>query len=288
MFLKILLYKYVLRLIPDSLWIKIQFRRKIGYWPNLKNPKTFNEKLQWLKLHDRNPLYTKLVDKYEVREFIAKTVGEEYLIPLLGVWDRFDDIDFDKLPSQFVLKCTHDSGGLVICQDKSKFDIATARKKINECLKFNYYWAHREWPYKSVKPRIIAEKYMVDDCNNDLKDYKIHCFGEDVKFILVCQNRYAECGLTEDFFSEQWEHLKVKRPFHGNADKVPPKPTNLDLMVKLSKILSKNIPFVRCDFYEISGRVFFGELTFFPASGFSEFEPKEFDDTAGRYLKLNK
>ena len=180
-----------LNFLPDETILKIKFKDRIGKELNLKKPKTFNEKLQWLKLYDRNPAYTKLVDKYEVRKHIAKTIGQEYLIPLLGVWDTFEDINFSKLPNQFVLKCTHDSGGLIICTDKNRLDIDAARKKINKCLKRNYYYPGREWPYKNVKPRIICEKYMVDESGTELKDYKFMCFNGEVKCIFVCLNRNA-------------------------------------------------------------------------------------------------
>lgn len=165
-------YKQLLNWIDDKAYLKLMYYLIFDKKLNLNNSKTFNEKLQWLKLYDRNPLYTKLVDKYEVRKYIAQTIGEEYLIPLIGVWDKFDDIDFSTLPNQFVLKCTHDSGGLVICKNKSKLDIEVARKKINKCLRRNYYYSGREWPYKDVKPRIVCEKYMVDESGVELKDYK--------------------------------------------------------------------------------------------------------------------
>lgn len=155
--------------LPDKAFIKLKYKDKFGKKINLNNPQTFNEKLQWLKLYDRNPEYTKMVDKYEVKKYVASIIGEEYIIPTLGVWNKFEDIDFNKLPDQFVLKCTHDSGGLVICKDKSKLDINEAKKKIEKSLKINYYYLSREWPYKNVKPQIIAEKYMVDESRNRVK-----------------------------------------------------------------------------------------------------------------------
>ena len=168
-------------IIPDKLFLKLRYFKSCHKFPNLKEPKTYNEKIQWLKLHDKNPLYTTLVDKYEVKKYIADKIGEEYIIPTLEVWDSFDDIDFDSLPNQFVLKCTHDSGGLVICNDKNKLDIAQARKTITSSLKNNYYWSGREWPYKDVKPRIIAEKYMEDSQTEELRDYKFFCFNGRVQ-----------------------------------------------------------------------------------------------------------
>lgn len=208
--------------IPDRLYLKLKFRQKMGKWPDLDNPKTFNEKLQWLKLHDRKPIYSTMVDKYEAKRYIADIIGEEYIIPTLGVWDRFEDIDFDALPNQFVLKCTHDSGGLVIVCDKSSMNLDAARKKINRSMKRNYYWHGREWAYKNVKPRIIAEQYMEDGNPGEkperidagLTDYKVHCFNGKPKLILVCKDRFSRGGMTEDFFSDEWNHLPVKRIRH--------------------------------------------------------------------------
>lgn len=280
------LYRFILRFIPDFLWIKIQFRRRMGTWPNLNNPKTFNEKIQWLKLHDKNPLYTTLVDKLSVRNYIADTIGEKYLIPLLGVWNNFDEIDFSALPPQFVLKCTHDSGGLVICSNKAKLNIDSARKKINNCLRFNYYWALREWPYKNVKPRIIAEKFMANNSATDLLDYKVHCFNGLPKFILVCSNRNSKNGLNEDFFSPDWEKMDLHRPAHPNSEMTIQRPKKLDEMLSLSKRLSKNFRFLRCDFYEINGKLFFGEITLYPSSGMQKFVPDSWDSILGTWTNL--
>ena len=265
-------------------WVyKLSFDKKL----DLEDPQTFNEKLQWLKINDRRPLYVQLVDKYKVKKYVAEVLGEEYIIPTLGVWDRFEDIDFDKLPDQFVLKCTHDSGGLAICRDKSTFDKKAAEKKIKRSLKSNFFWRGREWPYKNVKPRIIAEQYMYDG-SGDLADYKIHNFNGETKFILVCRDRYQNSGLTEDFFTEKWEHIPVKRPSHPNAKEKIEKPQMLEKMIELSRELSKDIPFSRIDFYEIGGKIYFGEITFFPASGFAGFEPESYDSEFGKYLDIKK
>jgi hypothetical protein len=254
--------------IPDALWLKIVFRIKMGYKLDLNNPKTFNEKLQWLKLHDRNPLYTTLVDKYEVRKYIAETIGEEYLIPLLGVWDHFEDIDFNKLPNQFVLKCTHDSGGLIICKDKSKLDIKAAKKKINSCLKRNYYWAFREWPYKNVKPRIIAEKYMEDSPKKGLPDYKFFCFDGEIDCVMVCIDRHIH-DTKFYFFDKNWTLLLYNlRGKNAPENFTLPKPQNIQQMFELVIQLSKNTSFVRIDLYEVKNQIYFGEITFYPDSGF--------------------
>lgn len=273
-------------------WMSDELYLKIGYWIkfkkklNLDNPQTYNEKLQWLKLYDRNPLYTQLVDKYEVKKIVAEKIGAEYIIPTLGVWEHFDEIDFDKLPNQFVLKCTHDSGGLIVVKDKSKLDKKAARKKIEYCLKHSFFWGMREWPYKDVKPRIIAEQYMEDTQTKELSDYKFFCFNGSPKTILVCKDRYSKTGLTEDFFSVNWEHLNIKRPTHPNAAFQIGKPSKLKLMLDLAEKLAENIPFSRIDFYEVNGNAYFGEITFYPASGLSAFVPEEWDYTFGSWIKL--
>ena len=247
---------------------------------NLDNPITYNEKLQWLKLYDRNPQYTKMVDKYEVKNYVKEVIGEEYIIPTLGVWEKFEDIDFDKLPNQFVLKCTHDSGGLVICKDKSKLDIEEVSKKINHCLKRNYYLNTREWPYKNVKPRIIAEKYMIDNSSNELKDYKFFCFdGEPIVTDRGIDTR-------SDFYDMNFEHLNI-RTGHHNSEKEIKCPNGFEIMKELSRKLSKGLPQSRIDFYDINGRVYFGEITFFHWSGLTPFEPEEWDYTFGSWIKLH-
>ncbi len=428
---------------PDDEYLRMMFQLTMGKPLNLDNPQTFNEKLQWLKLYDRRPEYTMMVDKFKVRSYVADKIGEEYLIPLLGVWDNPDQIDFDKLPNQFVLKCNHDSGGLVICKDKSKLDISKAKKKLWKSLKHDYYLQNREWPYKDVPRKVIAEQYMEDTNISELRDYKFFCFngvakcykidfdrfighkanyftpngelmklGEEIcppdfskvlptpanlktmkelaaklsethpflradfydvegkvyfgeltfypasgfgkfiyegndellgswiklpentrggyyviykdmlcvlntavaksdsrkgttdkqhhglddykihsfngepKVILVCRNRFSESGLTEDFFDQEWTHLDVKREKHPNSSEVINRPKELDKMLELARILSKDMPFLRSDFYTISGRIYFGELTFFPASGFGKFIPESFDEKLGDWITL--
>ena len=282
---KTFFYKYFLRFVPDSVWVRFQFRRKLGCWPNLKNPKTFNEKSQWLKLHVRNPFYTKLADKFSVREYIKEIIGKDYLIPLFGVWDKFDDIDFEKLPNQFVLKCTHDSGGLVICTDKAKFDINAARNKISNSLKFNYYWAYREWPYKNVKPRIIAEKYIEDTCDNELRDYKLYTFNGIPRFLLIATGRKRD--LHFDYFDMDGNHLKIPdTKALNNPENTPHLPKNFDKMKELASCLGKNFPYVRVDFYEADGKIFFGEITFFDDGGYMKATPPIWEYEWGKLIKL--
>lgn len=273
--------------IDDEAYLKRKYRACMGKELNLGSPRTLNEKLQWLKLYNRKPKYTMMVDKYAVRKYIADTIGEEYLIPLLGVWDNPDDIDFDTLPNQFVLKCNHNSGlGMCICKDKSKLDIEQVKAGLRKGLQQDYYLIGREWPYKNVKRRIIAEKYMTTLGMDDLPDYKIHCFNGEPKFILYCSERFSKTGTKEDFLDTNWSKLPFKRPDLKCSDKILKKPSRLNEMLELAKILSTNIPFLRCDFYEIKGSVYFGELTFFPASGLEAFQPEEWDYRLGDWLKL--
>lgn len=269
----------------DELYLKILYRYKMKKKLNLNNPMTYNEKLQWLKLYDRNPDYTKMVDKYEVKNYVKDIIGEEYIIPTLGVWDRFEDIDFNKLPQQFVLKCTHDSGGLVICKDKSKLDIDVARNKINHCLKRNYYLNTREWPYKNVKPRIIAEKYMVDESRTELKDYKFFCFDGEPKSLFIATDRGIDTKF--DFYDMSFEHLNFRNGYK-NSNKEIKCPKGFEKMKELSMKLSKGIPQARIDFYDINGKVYFGEITFFHWSGLTKFDPVEWDYTFGSWIKLPK
>jgi len=278
--------KKISHMLPDRLYIKLKFKMRMGKFPNLKNPRTFNEKLQWLKLYDRKPIYTTMVDKYEVKKYVADIIGEEYIIPTLGVWDKFEDIDFDSLPDQFVLKCTHDSGGLVICRDKSLFDKEIAKKKIEASLKTKYFYHTREWAYKNVKPRVIAEKYMEDEQTAELRDYKFFCFNGEVKALFVATERQKQGEEVKfDFFDTEYNHLPIKQG-HPNAKIPPEKPETFEEMKKLASKLSENIPEVRVDFYEVDGKVYFGELTFFHFGGMVPFEPEEWDERFGEWIKL--
>ena len=280
------LARKVVRLIPDKIWLTYRFKRRVGYAMDWKNPKTYSQKLQWLKVYNRNPLYTTLVDKFEVKKYISDAIGEEYIIPTLGVWDSFDEIDFDLLPNQFVLKCTHDSGGLIIVKDKSSLDKEAARKKFKVALKHNPYSVDREWPYKNVKPRIIAEKYMEDSSTHDLRDYKFFSFDGDTKAMFIATERGSEKEETKfDFFDMDYNHLPFTNG-HPNAAVLPKKPENFDLMRSLANKLSKGIPHVRVDFYEVDGKVYFGEMTFFHWSGMKPFDPMEWDKTFGDWIKL--
>lgn len=277
----------VFRLMPDSMYLKIIYKRNMKKRLDLKFPKTFNEKLQWLKLNDRKPLYTTMVDKHEAKRYVADRIGNAHIIPTFGIWEKFDDIDFDALPNQFVLKCTHDSGGLVIVKDKSELDKEAAKKKINKSLARNYYWSGREWPYKSVTPRIIAEQYMEDEENKgDLSDYKIHCFDGEPKVIQVITNRFSEEGMINDHYYPSWEKLDLVRGHYSVGNKSIPCPAELAEMLELARKLSAGIPYLRTDFYIVNHQIYFGELTFFPASGFRAFTPEKWDRIWGDWIKV--
>lgn len=277
-----LAYKGLLPM-DDRKYLEYMFEERLGYKLNLDAPKTFNEKIQWLKLNDRNPMYTDFVDKYEVKKYVKSILGEEYVIPTIGVF-RGAEIDFEKMPEQFVLKCTHDSGGIVIVTDKKKFDIEGTKRKLNKLLKRNYFYQGREWPYLNIKARVIAEPYIAD-CNHELYDYKFMVFNGKVRCTFVCSERFSAEGLKVTFFDENWKVLPFERHYRRSNNPIP-KPTNYELMVELAEKLAKGIRFVRVDFYEVNGNVYFGEMTFYPGSGFEEFTPQEWDFKMGDWLEL--
>lgn len=257
------------------------FKKKI----NLKNPQTFNEKLQWLKLHDHNILYTYMVDKYKVKEYVSNIIGNKYIVDTLGTYNKFNEINFDILPNKFVIKTTHDSGGIVIVKDKRKINIRKVKRKINKHLRKNYYYHSREWPYKNVKPKIIIEKYIEDNNDKELRDYKFFCFNGKVKFFKVDFDRFT--NHHANYYDVELNLL----PF-GEKNYLPDRekkiiiPDNINEMIDLAEKLSKNITFVRVDFYNVNGKIYFGEMTFYPASGFGKFEPDEWDEKIGDMLEL--
>lgn len=271
--------------ISDERFLKIMYYCRMGNILNLKNPATFNEKLQWLKIYDHKPKYTTLADKFAVRKYITDTIGEEYLVPILGVYDNFDDINFDALPNKFVLKCTHDSGGVVICNNKQSFNIDEARKKINKCLKTNFYYLGREQLYKNIKPRIVCEQFMENTTGDELLDYKVMCFNGKSKCLFICSNRSSKDGLKVDFYDMNWKIMPFDRHYPRSGRQLE-KPVNYNKMIQLSEKMAKDLPFVRVDFYEVDGRLYFGELTFYPGSGFEKFEPSKYDYKLGEWLML--
>lgn len=273
---------------PDDVFLKKKYKSIIGKELCLINPKTFNEKLQWLKINERKPEYTMMVDKYKVRQYIADKLGKEYLIPLLGVWKTPDEIDFDKLPNQFVLKCNHNSGlGMYICKDKAKLNITKVKNDLNKGLKQNYYLTGREWPYKNVPRRIIAEKFMVDE-SGGFVDYKFFCFNGVVDCVMVCLDRHLD-NTKFYFFDKNWNLKRLNiRGKNAPSDFTIRKPKCMDEMFKIAETLSKGIPFVRIDLYESFGQIFFGEYTFYPDSGFDPNLLPETDRYFGNLIVLNK
>lgn len=273
-------------LLKDEQFIKLQWRNSMSYPLDLEHPKTFSEKLQWLKLYNRQPEYTIMVDKIKAKEFVASQIGEEYIIPTLGVWDNPDRIGFDSLPDRFVLKCNHNSGtGMYICKDKTKMDISKVKAGLRKGLNENYYLKNREWPYKDVPRRIFAEAYMEDEYG-ELRDYKLFCFDGKVRALFIATDRSkGEHAVKFDFFDENFNHLPFTNG-HPNADVTPKKPESFEEMKHLAEKLSKGIPHVRIDFYDVNGKIYFGEMTFFHWSGMKPFVPEEWDYRFGEWLSL--
>lgn len=264
-----------------------QFNHAVGYEPNIDKPESFNEKLQWLKLYYRNPLMTVCADKYEVRNYVREKIGEKYLVKLIGVFDNVDDINFDNLPDKFILKVNHGSGQNIICKNKSDLNINEVKDKLSEWMlpKSNHYFYSYEWCYKDIKPKIVCEELIQDSSNDYLDDYKFMCFNGEVKMVFVCSERQTK--LKVDFFDLDWNKLPFTR-LYDNSQKEIKKPKNFDLMIKLAEKLSKPFPFVRVDFYEVEGRVYFGEMTFYPGNGMESFKPVEWDYNIGKMLNLPK
>ncbi len=270
--------------LSDKNYLRLYFRHRVGYKLNLDNPQTFNEKLQWLKLYDRREEYTKMVDKVDAKKYVATIIGEQHIIPTLGVWEDVEDIDWERLPNQFVIKATDDSGGVIVCKDKSKLDIKQAKKKLQR--KKSYCKYNKEYIYKGIKHRIIAEKYMVDESGYELKDYKIFCFNGEPKVLFVATDRQKKGEETKfDFYDIDWHHLPFINGHPNNPNPIE-KPKHFDEMLDIARKLSKGIPQVRIDLYNCNGIIYFGEITFFHWSGTKAFEPEEWDYKLGKMITL--
>lgn len=279
--------KYALRFLPDTLYVKLYFWLTLKRKLDLNNPKTLNEKLQWMKFNDRNPFYSMVTDKVLVRDYIINTIGEKYLVPLLGVWENFDDINFDDLPNEFVLKCNHDSGGLVLCKDKSRLDMAKAKEKISKSLKRQFYYIGREWQYRSIEPKVIAEKLLLDESGNPPADYKISCFNGVVDNIMICVDRFTEEGVKFYFFDKEWNFLRYNRGDEKLPDNFSlPKPDNLEELIQVAEKLSKDFNYARIDLYNVNGKVYFSEITLSPNSGFDTDISYETDKLLGEKLHI--
>lgn len=272
---------------PDKLYLKIVYPLHMGKSLNLKNPRTFTEKLNWLKVNLRNENYSRLVDKYEVKQFVTERLGgDEHVIKNLGVWNSFDEINFDSLPNQFVLKTTNGGGNtsVVICKDKMKLNIEECRKKLTLKSGKIFLWS-REYPYYNVVPRIIAEEFIKTN-DDELSDYKIFCFNGEPKFLFVGTERQKKgTEVKFDFFDTEFNHLPIRNG-HENSSHQIPRPKNFEEMLEIAKKLSAGFPHVRVDLYNVNGKIYFGEMTFFHFAGFVPFEPEEWDEKFGEFLKL--
>lgn len=274
--------------LPDKTYLTILYRLCMGRSIDWNNPQTYTEKIQWLKINDRKPFYSKLVDKYEVKRIVSEIIGDAHIIPTFGVYDNAEDIDFEQLPNQFVLKCTHDSGGIIVCKNKSLLNKKEVIKKLNNSLKRNYFHRYKEWPYKDVTPRIIAEQYINnDEDNDDLKDYKFFCFNGSPKVLFIASDRNKIGEETKfDFFDTDFKFLPFTNG-HPNSKQVIEKPKNFDKMLEISAKLSVNFPHIRVDLYNLNGQIYFGELTFYHWSGIVPFNPEIWDYKLGEMLDLN-
>lgn len=274
--------------LDDISYLKRIYKAKTGRSLDLENPTSFNEKMQWLKLYDRRPEYTVMVDKLAVKEYVAKIIGREYIIPTIAEWESAEEIDWNLLPNQFVLKATHDSGGLVICTDKKTLNIRDAKKKLRHSLNRDYYRLYREWPYKNVPRKILAEEYMGNlGSAEGLTDYKLMCFNGVVRCSFTGTNRFSNYGLNVTFFDREWQRLPFERKYPSDKNLIP-KPQSYGLMIMLAEQIAHGIPFCRVDFYEINGKPYFGEVTFYPGTGLEEFSPQSWDEELGSWIQLPK
>lgn len=277
--------------LPDSIYLKIMFRMRIGHRLHLRNPKTFNEKIQWLKLYNRRPEYTMMVDKYAVKDYVARIIGKDYIIPTLGVWEKPEDIDFDSLPNQFVLKTTHGGGstGVIVCKDKSCFDREKAIRRLKHGMKQDIYKYQKEWPYKNVHRRIIAEEYINPETGKkDLPDYKFYCFNSEPKFMLLITERELAVDARCDYYDMDFNHLPFKWAYPTSETPATTPPPSFDKMKELAAKISKDLPHARIDLYNVGGKIYFGEITMYHGGGFCKFDPQEWDYKFGEWITLPK
>lgn len=267
--------------LSDEAFSKIAFKQMMGYKLNLKNPTTFNEKLQWLKIYDHRPEYTDLVDKLKAKEIVGEKIGQEHIVPVYGAWERAEDIDFNSLPDRFVLKCNHDQGSVILVPDKGKLDRESAVAELRGKLKHNIFYGTREYPYKNVSPRVFAEQYL----QSDITDYKFYCFNGEPRFLYCGMGMMRAHVGQVDFFDLDWNLMPFYRTDYGRLGMVP-RPKCLDEMIQIARTLSAGVPFVRIDLFAVEGRVYFSEFTLCPASGFMKFVPEKYDRIVGEWLKL--
>ncbi|MGN0354886.1 MAG: ATP-grasp fold amidoligase family protein [Muricoprocola sp.] len=274
----------------EKVAVPLIYHGKVGEKLDLHNPVTFNEKLQWLKVYDHNPLYTKLVDKHEVRKYVEQWLGKEYLIPEIGIWESPEEIDFSILPSQFVIKCTHDSGSTIVCRNKDNLNKEDVIAQLNQRMRKSHYWIGREWPYKNVKPRIIAEKFMGVEQESRLTDYKFYCFNGEPKFLYISIGLENHETAQISFFDLNGKLMPFARADFRRLEIELEMPSKFKEMIEIARKCAKQVAsdFLRVDLYQINGQIYFSEFTFTPCSGYMEFVPKEYDRIIGDMLKLNK
>ena len=274
--------------LSDESYLKVLFFLFMGYKLDLITPKTYSEKIQWLKLYNRKAEYSLMVDKYAVKNYVGRIIGEQYIIPTYGVWNNVEDIDWDHLPNQFVIKSTHAGGGLgvEVCKDKSQFDIPKAKKNLKQSFLLDIFKIYKEWPYKNVKKRIIAEKYLEETGLPSLRDYKVMCFDGKVKMIEFHEGRFTSQH-TQTFYDREWEKLPINQKSYGViSDEISERPVLLGKMIELSEILAEDIPHLRVDWYIVDNNLYFGEITFYDASGFDAFIPEEYNYIIGELMTL--
>lgn len=281
----ICLKKFIYDRLPDKIALKLKFERVMGEQLDLKRPTTYSQKLQWLKLYDRNPIYTNLVDKYEVKKIVAQKIGQKYIVPTYGIWNRVDQIQWEKLPNLFVIKCTHDSGSTIICRDKAQLDRQSVEETLKKHLSKSQFLYGREWPYKKVKPRIIAEKLLTEGAETPIIDYKVLCFHGEPKLIEVHQGRGTDC-YTQDYYDTDWNLIRISQKGYPVSLKASPKPAEIETLLTFSRLLSAEIPHVRVDWYLIGHEIYFGELTFYDGSGLCVFDHHEDDELMGSWIRL--
>ena len=274
----------LLNFVPDKLYLRCAFKAETGYPLDLKHPKTYNEKLQWIKLYDRKPEYVVYADKYKVREYIAATIGDKYLVPIIGMYRKAEEIRWSELPERFVLKCNHASGTNIVCKDKSKLDISSTEKQLNAWLKKNAYWEAREWCYKDIEPCIICEEFIETQDGNTPDDYKFMCFNGVPKLIQVHHDRFGDHTL--DYYTPRWEKATLQRIDAKVSTREISRPEKLDEMLSIAAKLSENMYYARIDLYYVDGVIYFGEITMYPTGGFSTFVNHEDDLLLGSYIKL--
>lgn len=274
----------LLKFLPDKVYLKAVFKAETGYTLDLDHPKTYNEKLQWIKLYDRKPEYIAYADKYLVRDYIAKKLGEKYLVPLIGVYKKTEDIHWDELPNRFVLKCNHASGTNIICKNKNELDFFAVEKQLNSWLKKNAFWGAREWCYKNIEPCIICEEFIETQDGNTPDDYKFMCFNGDPRLIQVHHDRYGDHTL--DYYTPEWKKADLQRIDADISARDVEKPDKLEEMLFIARELSKDMYYARIDLYYIKEKIYFGEITLYPTGGFSTFTRYEDDLLLGSYIKL--